>query len=116
MNENRISGIHHITAIASSPAENLEFYEQVLGLRLVKQTVNFDDPYTYHLYYGDGAGSPGTILTFFPWEGIPKGESRFGDDRRSLLRDSAQFDGLLAREAQLPEPPISRRSRDLVSR
>jgi predicted esterase/catechol 2,3-dioxygenase-like lactoylglutathione lyase family enzyme len=73
MNVNRISGIHHITAIASSPAENLEFYEQVLGLKLVKQTVNFDDPYTYHLYYGDGAGSPGTILTFFPWEGIPSG-------------------------------------------
>jgi predicted esterase/catechol 2,3-dioxygenase-like lactoylglutathione lyase family enzyme len=78
MNENRISGIHHITAIASSPAENLEFYEQALGLRLVKQTVNFDDPYTYHLYYGDGAGSPGTILTFFPWKGIHKGKGGSG--------------------------------------
>jgi glyoxalase family protein len=78
MNENRISGIHHITAIASSAAENLEFYEQVLGLKLVKQTVNFDDPYTYHLYYGDGAGSPGTILTFFPGEGIPKGKAGSG--------------------------------------
>ena len=55
MSQRRISAIHHITAIASSAAQNLEFYEQVLGLRLVKQTVNFDDPYTYHLYYADGA-------------------------------------------------------------
>lgn len=62
----KISGIHHITAIASSASENLAFYENVLGLRLVKKTVNFDDPYTYHLYYGDSAGAPGTIITFFP--------------------------------------------------
>ena len=64
----KISGIHHITAVTSSAAENLAFYENVLGFRLVKQTVNFDDPFTYHLYYGDAQGSPGTILTFFPWE------------------------------------------------
>lgn len=68
-----ISGIHHITAIASSASENLKFYRGILGLRLVKKTVNFDDPYTYHLYYGDEAGTPGTILTFFPWEGMPSG-------------------------------------------
>jgi len=73
MNQNQISAIHHITAIAASAAENLEFYEQVLGLRLVKQTVNFDDPYTYHLYYSDRTGSPGTIITFFPWEGASVG-------------------------------------------
>jgi predicted esterase/catechol 2,3-dioxygenase-like lactoylglutathione lyase family enzyme len=73
MNQNKISAIHHITAIAASAAENLEFYEQVLGLRLVKQTVNFDDPYTYHLYYADQTGSPGTIMTFFPWEGASAG-------------------------------------------
>ena len=73
-----ISGIHHITAIASSAADNLAFYEQVLGLRLVKRTVNFDDPYTYHFYYGDGQGSPGTILTFFPWENLPKGRPGAG--------------------------------------
>ena len=73
MNQNQISAIHHITAIAASAAKNLEFYEQVLGLRLVKQTVNFDDPYTYHLYYGDRTGSPGTIITFFPWEGASAG-------------------------------------------
>jgi len=78
MNQSKISAIHHITAIASSASENLEFYEQVLGLRLVKQTVNFDDPYTYHLYYADGAGSPGTIMTFFPWEGVPAGRPGSG--------------------------------------
>ena len=68
-----IAGIHHITAIASSAANNLAFYENILGLRLVKKTVNFDDPYTYHLYYGDAQGSPGTILTFFPWENLAQG-------------------------------------------
>jgi glyoxalase family protein len=65
-NESIVRGIHHITAIASSASENLNFYETVLGLRLVKKTVNFDDPYTYHLYYGDATGAPGTIITFFP--------------------------------------------------
>lgn len=74
----RISGIHHITAVASSAAVNLAFYEQVLGLRLVKRTVNFDDPYTYHFYFGDAQGSPGTILTFFPWERLPQGQPGAG--------------------------------------
>ena len=62
-----LPGIHHITAICSDPQRNLDFYTGLLGLRLVKKTVNFDDPTTYHLYYGDGAGSPGTIMTFFAW-------------------------------------------------
>jgi glyoxalase family protein len=74
----RTQGIHHITAVASSAVDNLEFYNNMLGLRLVKKTVNFDDPYTYHLYYGDPEGSPGTILTFFPWEDIPKGRAGSG--------------------------------------
>lgn len=60
-------GIHHVTAIAGDAARNLAFYRDVLGLRLVKKTVNFDDPYTYHFYFGDEVGSPGTVLTFFPW-------------------------------------------------
>jgi glyoxalase family protein len=77
-NNSKISGIHHITAIASSASENLDFYEEVLGLRLVKKTVNFDDPYTYHLYYGDSKGSPGTIITFFPWEKLPRGKTGAG--------------------------------------
>jgi glyoxalase family protein len=62
-------GIHHITAIAGDPQRNLDFYSGVLGLRLVKLTVNFDDPATYHFYYGDETGQPGSILTFFPWPG-----------------------------------------------
>ena len=79
MNENpKFRGIHHITAITSSAAENLAFYENVLGLRLVKKTVNYDDPYTYHLYYGNSSGAPGTILTFFPWENLPLGEAGAG--------------------------------------
>ena len=68
-----VLGIHHVTAIARNPQENFEFYSVILGLRLVKLTVNYDDPTTYHLYYGDETGRPGTILTFFPWEHIPKG-------------------------------------------
>jgi catechol 2,3-dioxygenase-like lactoylglutathione lyase family enzyme len=63
----RIPGIHHVTAIAGDPQPNVDFYAGVLGLRMVKQTVNFDDPSTYHLYYGDSAGTPGTLLTFFPY-------------------------------------------------
>ena len=63
----RMPGIHHITAICGDPQRNLDFYMGLLGLRLVKKTVNFDDPGTYHLYYGDGLGSPGTIMTFFAW-------------------------------------------------
>lgn len=66
-------GIHHVTAISGEPQRNVDFYVGVLGMRLVKKTVNFDDPETYHLYYGDGAGSPGTIMTFFPWAHAPRG-------------------------------------------
>jgi len=71
--KNTILGLHHITAIAGNAQKNFDFYTRVLGLRLIKKTVNFDDPKTYHLYYGDEAGSPGTILTFFPWDGIAAG-------------------------------------------
>ncbi|OCA84134.1 ring-cleaving dioxygenase [Bacillus sp. FJAT-27225] len=67
-------GIHHITAIVGHPQENVDFYAGVLGLRLVKQTVNFDDPGTYHLYFGDEGGKPGTIITFFPWAGAYQGK------------------------------------------
>jgi glyoxalase family protein len=74
----RVHGIHHITAIAGDPQSNLDFYTGVLGLRLVKVTVNYDDPYTYHLYYGDESGRPGTILTFFPWPGAPRGRPGTG--------------------------------------
>lgn len=67
-------GIHHITAIAGDPQENVDFYTGVLGLRMVKKTVNFDAPDTYHLYFGDHQGTPGTVITFFPWENAQKGK------------------------------------------
>ncbi|SHL42652.1 glyoxalase family protein [Chitinophaga jiangningensis] len=68
-----IKGIHHVTAIAGRAKKNFDFYTRVMGLRFVKKTVNFDDPNTYHFYYGDEKGDPGTILTFFPWEDIATG-------------------------------------------
>lgn len=68
-----VSGIHHVTAMASDPQHNLDFYAGVLGLRFVKRTVNFDDPHTYHFYFGDEVGSPGSLLTFFPWPGARRG-------------------------------------------
>jgi len=73
-----ILGIHHVTAISSDPQKNIDFYTQILGLRLAKLTVNFDDPTTYHLYFGDEIGRPGTILTFFPWPNAPKGHTGTG--------------------------------------
>jgi glyoxalase family protein len=82
----RHPGVHHVTAIASDPRRNLAFYTRVLGLRLVKKTVNFDDPGAYHLYYGDEAGRPGTILTFFPWPGAREGRSGLGFTHETLLR------------------------------
>lgn len=63
----KTTGIHHISAIVGNPQENVDFYAGILGMRLVKKTVNFDDPGTYHLYFGDERGTPGTIMTFFPW-------------------------------------------------
>jgi glyoxalase family protein len=70
----KTEGIHHITAIVGHPQENADFYAGVLGLRLVKKTVNFDDPGTYHLYFGNDGGKPGTIITFFPWANAFQGE------------------------------------------
>jgi glyoxalase family protein len=73
-----IEGIHHITAIASDPQRNLDFYTQVMGLRLVKLTINFDDPGTYHFYFADELGLPGTLLTFFPWANAKRGRKGVG--------------------------------------
>jgi len=111
-----ILGIHHITAIAGEPDRNIDFYTRLLGLRLVKITVNFDDPASYHLYYGDGNGSPGTILTFFTWPGarggrhgnsqvtqtafaIPKGSGPFWRER--LQAGGAQFAGTTERFGEM---------------
>lgn len=76
--EKRILGLHHVTAIAGNAKRNHDFYTGILGLRLVKKTVNFDDPGTYHFYFGDETGSPGTLITFFPWEGMRKGSNGSG--------------------------------------
>lgn len=74
-------GIHHVTAIAGDPQQNVDFYAGLLGLRLVKVTVNFDDPRAYHFYYGDGAGHPGTIMTFFAWPNGRRGSEGTGQIR-----------------------------------
>lgn len=76
--EHKILGLHHITAIAGNAQRNYDFYTKILGLRMVKKTVNFDDPKTYHFYFGDESGTPGSILTFFPWEGVKKGKNGVG--------------------------------------
>ncbi len=89
-----IAGLHHVTAIASDPQRNLDFYTQVLGLRFVKRTINFDDPGTYHFYFGDDVGAPGTILTFFPWPNAGKRSVGAGEviaTAFSIPPGSAQF-------------------------
>ena len=79
----KTSGLHHVTAIGGDPQRNADFYTRALGLRLVKTTVNFDDPGTYHLYYGDGSGKPGSLMTFFPWKDAPKGRHGTGQATRT---------------------------------
>lgn len=74
----KILGLHHITAIAGDAQRNYDFYTKTLGFRLVKKTVNFDDPQTYHFYFGDEVGNPGTILTFFPWKNVRQGKNGAG--------------------------------------
>ena len=81
----RTTGLHHLTAIASDPQRNLDFYAGTLGLRFIKQTVNFDDPGTYHLYYGDTSGRPGSILTFFPWPRARRGRVGAGQVAETQL-------------------------------
>ncbi len=75
----RSPGLHHVTAIAGDPRQTLDFYAGTLGLRLVKQTVNFDDPETYHFYFGERTGQPGSLLTFFPWAGARQGRPGMGE-------------------------------------
>src|SRR3712207_5613056 len=82
----RNHGIHHVTAIAGPARRNLDFYTRVLGLRLVKKTVNFDDPGTYHFYFGNGLAEPGSILTFFPWEHVAPGRAGIGSTQETAFR------------------------------
>jgi glyoxalase family protein len=85
MSSGTLPGLHHVTAIASNAQRNVDFYVGVLGLRLVKKTINYDDPGTYHLYYGDSLGTPGTILTFFPWPNAVKGRRGTGETSVTAL-------------------------------
>ena len=88
-----MAGIHHVTAISGKASRNVGFYTRTLGLRLVKKTVNFDDPGTYHLYYGDEQGTPGTILTFFPWEHAAAGRNGDGLTEETAFRVPADSMG-----------------------
>ena len=88
-----ISGLHHVTAIASDPQRNLDFYVGVLGLRLVKRTINFDDPRSYHFYFADARGTPGTILTFFPWLGARRGRRGTGEVQTTAFAIPAESAG-----------------------
>lgn len=76
---NKINGLHHITAVSGPPKLNYDFYTRVLGLRFTKKTINFDDPTTYHLYYGNYEATPGSSITFFPWQGVPQGVPQTGE-------------------------------------
>ncbi|MCC5931599.1 MAG: VOC family protein [Cyclobacteriaceae bacterium] len=89
MNTN-ISGLHHVTALASDPQRNVDFYAGILGLRMVKKTINFDAPDVYHLYYGDEMGEPGTIMTFFPFPGIRGGRNGVGQVNTTSFSISLQ--------------------------
>ncbi|MCC5908719.1 MAG: ring-cleaving dioxygenase [Balneolaceae bacterium] len=75
----QINGLHHITAVSGPPELNYDFYTRKLGLRFVKKTINFDDPFTYHLYYGNYEATPGSAITFFPWQGVPQGSPSTGE-------------------------------------
>ena len=75
----QIHGIHHITAISGPAKQNYDFYTGVLGLRFIKKTVNFDDPFTYHLYYGNYDASLGSAITFFPWDHVVQGKPKTGE-------------------------------------
>lgn len=111
-------GIHHITAVAGNPKRNYEFYTGVMGLRLVKKTVNFDDPSVYHLYYGNELGEPGTILTFFPWEHLQNGKPDQGQVVAvsfSAPTGSKEFwlDHLKAKDISF-EDPFSRFGKEII--
>jgi glyoxalase family protein len=116
----RTTGIHHVTSVSGGAQRNLDFYVGTLGLRLVKRTVNFDDPGTWHLYYGNRTGSPGTLITFFPWQGIPEGKPGAGEvavtsyaTGSSALTDWAESNGVDGRISErFGSPVLSLRDTD----
>ncbi|MEM8535873.1 MAG: VOC family protein, partial [Chloroflexota bacterium] len=89
-----IQGLHHITLVSANAQRTVDFYTKLLGQRLVKQTVNFDDPGSYHLYFGDELGRPGSAITFFEWPSAPKGHPGIGGTHHFALH-VADYDGLL---------------------
>src|SRR3954469_18093427 len=115
----RIAGIHHVTAITADAQKNVDFYCGVLGLRLVKLTVNFDDPQSYHLYYGDELGRPGTILTFFAWPGAyraPVGPPQVTTTSLAVPRNALPFwRERLAEHAVKINPSIARFGDEFLS-
>src|SRR5258708_12415034 len=98
-----IQGLHHITLVSANAQRTVDFYVGVLGLRLVKQTVNFDDPGSYHLYFGDETGRPGTAVTFFDWSHAPKGHPAVGGTHHFALQ-AADYDRLVKWERPLTYP------------
>jgi len=110
--DERIPGLHHVTSIASDPAANVAFYTDVLGLRMIKKTVNFDDRFTYHLYYGDEVGHPGTALTFFPFEQATPGQVGRGQTSATAFTipdDAVNFWREHLEEADVETDPIEER-------
>ncbi|HEV2558864.1 MAG TPA: ring-cleaving dioxygenase [Microvirga sp.] len=106
------AGLHHVTAISGPARRNFDFYTRLLGLRFVKKTVNFDDPGTYHFYYGDEAGNPGTILTFFPWEHVAPGRVGVGQTSETAFRVPAASLGYWAHrfvEKGVPHETVTKR-------
>jgi glyoxalase family protein len=114
-----IKGLHHVTAIAGDPQRNLDFYAGVLGLRLVKRTVNFDDPGSYHFYFGDATGTPGTILTFFPWPTARRGSRGVGEIEATAFVIPPESTGYWLERLQdhrLSVAPVSQRFGDKLIR
>ena len=101
-----ILGLHHITLVSSDAQRTTDFYTKVLGMRMVKQTVNFDDPTSYHLYFGDETGSPGTAITYFEWKGAPRGKRGIGGTHHYALRVPT-YDGLLKWKRRLIDHGLS---------
>ncbi len=112
-------GLHHVTAIATNPQSNVDFYIRTLGLRLVKQTVNFDAPDTYHLYYGDEQGSPSSLLTFFPWPGVSPGRQGAGMSTATAFSVPGSSLGWwyerFTAMAINTDPPVSRGDEDVLT-
>ena len=101
-----ILGLHHITIVCANAQRTVDFYTQVLGLRFIKKTVNFDDPGSYHLYFGDEEGDPGTVVTFFEWPGAPKGHPGIGGTHHFALQ-VANYNSLLQWKRRLNDLGIS---------